>query len=759
MKTTVNKKGRLSFGAACLASIGFFLSLGSLGKEAIPLLAEEPSYVIGVITGDSDPRYSSYRKKAGDTLALTAPAKLEDGSTFYKWSADSSSGISFANENSRETTASIGSANGYVTAEYCHYFNELNMYITPPKGGHTPDYYPEIDFWNELGDYGDLYWYRGTDMTAANLMNDEDTFVTNGQYTLLVYVKPTNPGYMAWDPIKEKKVYINDQEAVATGQSNGDGFAFKKTFLATGEKSHITIETSNGVTTKEYSQGEKIVLNTAAKKENGDVFSYWNVKYGDVDMTDSEDANATVTVLDKDTYIEAAYTTPIDSIDLKIEAPAKGRNPEYKFSESDSLAYVAEFYGFPEWCEVSFDATSKKYNEVKVLSSDDTFEQGRMYRYTWTMRDNWDYDFVGERKIMVNGQDVTSTMSNPVGGPYFTYYAIFTATDVRNRILIDGGVAEVDGVLIEEAEAGASVTIKADPQEGKKFIKWEVLSGGVSLKDANNPTTSFTMSEQEVSIRAVYKTLIDKVEMSVVTPENGKTPDFESLQIIGDAFALVMNGIVWYEGDKVSSSMMMGEEDTFETGKKYTVSVKVDAVDGYIFALYSDLSACRISGVDATVIDGDGTESVIFLATFTAVDKTPTALISVSGGRFEDGSVSGEFKIGSIVTVYADKAEVGYEFAGWVNEKGEIVSKTPTYSFEVTGPTTLTSSYEKTVPIPVPEPFIPEPSGLSGGAIAGIVIGCVLAASIGGGAIVWFGVKKKSWNDLVAAIKGVFKKK
>ena len=33
MKTTVNKKGRLSFGAACLASIGFFLSLGSLGRE------------------------------------------------------------------------------------------------------------------------------------------------------------------------------------------------------------------------------------------------------------------------------------------------------------------------------------------------------------------------------------------------------------------------------------------------------------------------------------------------------------------------------------------------------------------------------------------------------------------------------------------------------------------------------------------------------------------------------------------------------
>jgi len=762
MKTTVNKKGRLSFGAACLASIGFFLSLGSLGKEAVPLLAEEPSYVIGVITGDSDPQYGSYRKKAGETLALTAPAKLEDGSTFYKWSADSGSGISFADENSRETTASIGSANGYVTAEYCHYFNELNMYITPPKGGHTPDYYPEIDSWNELGDYGDRYWYRGTDMTAANLMNDEDTFVTNEQYTLLVYVKPTNPGYMAWDPIKEKKVYINDEEAVATGQSSGDGFAFKKTFLATGENSQIGIESSSGVTKKEYSQGVKIVLKTAEKKENGDVFYYWNIKYGNVDITDDEDPNATATVLDSDAYIEAVYVTPIDSIDLKIEAPAKGRNPEYKFSESDSLAFVAEFYGFPEWCEVSFDATSKKYNEVKVLSSDDIFEQGHLYRYTWTMRRDWDYNFSGSDKITVNGQDVTDTRSNPVGGPYFTYYAVFTATDVRCPVYIDGGVAEIDGQRIEEAEVGATVTIKATPEEGEKFIAWEILSGGATLEDMKNPTTSFTMLEEEVSIKAVYKTLIDKVEMSVVAPENGKTPDYQSVQIIGDKYALAMNGIVWYEGDIASSSLsMMSEEDTFETGKKYSVYVKVEAKEGYIFAPYGDLSACRINGVDALVADGDGTDAVIFAVTFTAVDKTPTALISVSGGHFEDGSVSGEFKIGSIVTVYADKAEDGYEFVGWVNEKGEIVSETPTYSFEVTGPTTLTSSYKNIDPIPVPEPFFPdpEPSGLNGGAIAGIVVGSVLAASIGGFAIVWFGVKKKSWNDLVTAIKGVFKKK
>ena len=52
-----------------------------------------------------------------------------------------------------------------------------------------------------------------------------------------------------------------------------------------------------------------------------------------------------------------------------------------------------------------------------------------------------------------------------------------------------------------------------------------------------------------------------------------------------------------------------------------------------------------------------------------------------------------------------------------------------------------------------------ENEGLSGGAIAGIVVGSVAIAGIGGFAIFWFVVKKKSFAELIAAIKGLFKKK
>ena len=49
----------------------------------------------------------------------------------------------------------------------------------------------------------------------------------------------------------------------------------------------------------------------------------------------------------------------------------------------------------------------------------------------------------------------------------------------------------------------------------------------------------------------------------------------------------------------------------------------------------------------------------------------------------------------------------------------------------------------------------PEKTGLSGGAIAGIAVGSVAVAGLGGFSLFWFVIKKKSFADLIA----IFKKK
>lgn len=121
--------------------------------------------------------------------------------------------------------------------------------------------------------------------------------------------------------------------------------------------------------------------------------------------------------------------------------------------------------------------------------------------------------------------------------------------------------------------------------------------------------------------------------------------------------------------------------------------------------------------------------------------------------------VNGEskfYKEGESVTVTANEPAEGKEFVGWQDASGKIVSTEKSYTFTVNGETTLTAVYEDKSSgggeITPPA----KKDGLSGGQIAGIVIGSVLLAGIGGFAIFWFAVKKKTFADLGIALKKGF---
>ena len=139
------------------------------------------------------------------------------------------------------------------------------------------------------------------------------------------------------------------------------------------------------------------------------------------------------------------------------------------------------------------------------------------------------------------------------------------------------------------------------------------------------------------------------------------------------------------------------------------------------------------------------------------------------------GTGAGTYTQGESVTVTANEPAEGKVFKGWKDESGKIVSTDKSYTFTVKGATTLTAVYEDKTPIgsgtgnesgndpgndPGGEtPPAPKKEGLSGGAIAGIVIGSVLVVGLGGFAVFWFVIRKKTWADFMAAVKGVFAKK
>ncbi len=132
------------------------------------------------------------------------------------------------------------------------------------------------------------------------------------------------------------------------------------------------------------------------------------------------------------------------------------------------------------------------------------------------------------------------------------------------------------------------------------------------------------------------------------------------------------------------------------------------------------------------------------------IAKLVKAEVTVVGG-----TGGGRLTVGESATVTAEDKE-GKVFKGWKDESGKIVSTNKSYTFTVTSATTLTAVYEDK---PSGGGEITPPAkkdGLSGGAIAGIVIGSVAVAGIGGFAFLWFAVKKKTFADLGVALKKGF---
>ena len=312
------------------------------------------------------------------------------------------------------------------------------------------------------------------------------------------------------------------------------------------------------------------------------------------------------------------------------------------------------------------------------------------------------------------GSDVTGLSSG-------RYQIRFKETDNYNA----GAVTEVDvpesgvssynltvtggtggGVFIQ----GASVTITAnEPTIGKKFSGWTI--DGISGLDTTKTSLTFNMPANAVTATANYEDIEYTITVNGGTADKTKAKYGESVTITANAPATGKEFDKW-----VVSGITLSDEDL----AKSTVTFEMPA------------------------------SNVTMEAHFRAEGTAPSVEIKVEGG-----TGGGTYKQGDEVTVTAEDKE-GKEFKCWKDESGKIVSTNKRYTFTVTEATTLTAVYddkssgggEITPPA--------KKDGLSGGQIAGIVIGSVAVAGIGGFAIFWFAVKKKTFADLGVALKKGF---
>ena len=377
-----------------------------------------------------------------------------------------------------------------------------------------------------------------------------------------------------------------------------------------------------------------------------------------------------------------------------------------------------------------------------------------------------------------------------------TYYVRYKATATAEPShyatvkVMDNTVTVTDGAgeTTTKYKSGDTVTVKVNVPIGKRFVKWSCTGISLPAAELEKEEITFTMPDNNVTLTATFEDIIYNITVTNGTSSaptakyqeevtvTANTPDvdeyFDKWEVTGlDTTGMDLTkteikfqmpagnvtfkatylrvtkyGIVIVDGTK--------DKEVAKAGETITITAN-PAPTGKVF----DKWTCETAGVTIEFESATSSPTTFVMpaceitiqAHFRNIDDAPSVEIKVDGG-----TGAGTYKEGDSVTITANDPAEGKVFKGWQDESGKIVSTNKSYTFTVTEATTLTAVYEDKSSgggeITPPA----KKDGLSGGQIAGIVIGSVAVAGIGGFAIYWFAISKKTFADLGVALKKVF---
>lgn len=369
-------------------------------------------------------------------------------------------------------------------------------------------------------------------------------------------------------------------------------------------------------------------------------------------------------------------------------------------------------------------------------------------------------------------------------GTYYVRYKATPTTAASNWVAVHVRlntvtVVDGDGTKVTKHKSGTSVTVKVTIPTGKSFTRWVFENVTIPTEDVTEQEITFTMPEKDVKLTALFKdidyniTVTDgtssvptaKYQEEVTVTANAPATDmyFDKWEVTGldttgmdltkteikfpmpagnvtfkaTYLAVTKYGIVIVDGTK--------DKEVAKAGETVTITAN-PAPAGKVF----DKWTCETAGVtiefesatSSTTTFEMPAANIEIKAHFRDIEAAPSIEIKVEGG-----TGAGTYIQGESITVTANDPAEGKVFKGWKDESGKIVSTEKSYKFTVSEEKTLTAVYEDA---PAAK------KGLSGGAIAGIVIGSVLLAGIGGFAVLWFAISKKTFADLGALLKKGF---
>lgn len=407
-----------------------------------------------------------------------------------------------------------------------------------------------------------------------------------------------------------------------------------------------------------------------------------------------------------------------------------------------------------------------------IAPSADGAKDGKITGTTADMEYSTDKEFTSPKPC---GDGETAGLAE---GTYYVRYKATTTTAASDYAEVKvalNSVTVVGGTGGGKYAAGASVTVKATEPTGKTFANWTFRGVVLNTAQITQQEITFIMPENDVVLTALFEAidynitvtngtssaLTAKYQEQVTVTANAPDADkyFDKWEVTGITLSdedlakstltfQMPAGNVTFKAtylaiEKFEIVVAGGTTDKSSAKAGETIAITANpAPTGKVF----DKWTCETAGVTIEFASATSSTTTFEMpasnikiqAHFRDIEAAPSIEIKVNGG-----TGAGTYKQGDEVTVTAEDKE-GKVFAGWKDESGEIVSTQKEYTFTVAEGTTLTAVYEDA-------PVVKE--GLSGGAIAGIVIGTLLFAGIGGFAIFWFAVKKKNFNDLGEAFK------
>ena len=339
-------------------------------------------------------------------------------------------------------------------------------------------------------------------------------------------------------------------------------------------------------------------------------------------------------------------------------------------------------------------------------------------------------------------------------------------------------------ITVKYKKGGVIVSDVKDAGEYEVYIDTTATANFNAATDIHDVSWKFTIAKAEQSAPAasLFTTVAPTSETSTDGKITGITAEMEYLKV-GDSAWTSGTGSDVTGLSSGRYQIRFKETDNYNAGEVVEVQVPESGVSSYNLTVIGGTGeGVFIQGASVTITANEPTIGKKFsgwtIEGISGLDTTKTSLTFnmpanavTATANYEDieytitvngGTGGGTYKQGDEVTVTAEDKE-GKEFVGWKDESGKIVSTQKEYTFEVKDEMVLTAVYQDKAPgggtIDGEIAPAPDKNGLSGGQIAGIVIGSVAGVGIIGFAIFWFVVKKKSFAELISAIKALFNKK